>query len=418
MNLSFGRRALPFGFAIFDQVVLSLTNFLVGFLLIRYASDHDYALYVLVLSALQLLVLVHNSYLTGPMAILTPKLPADERWQTIGSVKQVQRRLLRATALPLIPLPLLGYVSGILHGLLASVMVVGILAVWAALRREYLRSVLLMYFRPHTLLATDVVYAVMLLAGVAAAIFIGKDIVIGATFALVFAGWAGAAAAHRSLANDPGWQEGRAVTIWPEIRKLGFWSTLGSTIWWVLGQSYSFLLATRLDLTAVADVNATRLLLMPAIVLAIGVGSLLTPTAASWYAQIGIHRLVRRLLMFLLVVGVVEITYFVAVWMGQDWLTVGVLHKHIHDRNQLLILWAGVALIGLCRDVLQCAVIALGRLKSLAWQVGVSAAIAVVLMWYGLGWWGAPGVLIGMIVGEVINLAGIILLLRRCMRRA
>jgi O-antigen/teichoic acid export membrane protein len=157
---------------------------------------------------------------------------------------------------------------------------------------------------------------------------------------------------------------------------------------------------------------------MPAIVLAIGVASLLGPTAASWYAQIGIHRLVRRLLLILLVVGAVEVTYFVAVWMGQEWLAVDVLHKHIHDRNQLLILWAGVALVGLCRDVLQCALVALGRLKSLAWQVGVSAAVAVVLMWYGLGWWGPPGALIGMIVGELINLAGIILLLRTCMRRA
>src|SRR5580704_16165585 len=158
MKLSFGRRALPFGFSIFDQVVLSLTNFLVGFVLIRYASDHDYALYVLVQSALQLIVSVHNSYLTGPVAILTPKLPADERWQTIGSVKRVQRRLLRAAAVPLVLLPLLGYLSGILDGQLASVVVAGIFAVWAALRREYLRSVLLMYFRPHTLLGADAVY--------------------------------------------------------------------------------------------------------------------------------------------------------------------------------------------------------------------------------------------------------------------
>jgi O-antigen/teichoic acid export membrane protein len=257
-----------------------------------------------------------------------------------------------------------------------------------------------------------------LLAGVGAAISIGRDVVVGATCALVIAGWAGAAAAHRSLANDPGWQERGAVSIWPEIRGLGLWSVIGSTIWWVLGQSYSYLLATRLDLTAVADVNATRLLLMPAIVLAIGVGSLLGPTAASWYAQIGIHRLVRRLLMYLLVVGLLEMTYFVTAWIVRDWLVVGILHKHIHDRDRLLILWAAVALIGVCRDVLQCALIALGRLKSLAWQVGVSAAVSVVLMWYGLGWWGAPGVLIGMIVGEMINLAGIILMLRRCMRRA
>jgi O-antigen/teichoic acid export membrane protein len=330
-------------------------------------------------------------------------------------VKRVQRRLLRAAAVPLLLLPLLGYMFGILDGLLASVMVAGIFAVWAALRREYLRSVLLMYFRPHTLLGADAVYAVTLLAGVAAAIFIGRDIVVGATCALIIAGWAGAATAHRSLAKDPGWQEGGAVTIWPEIRALGFWSVVGSTIWWVLGQSYGYLLATRLDLTAVADVSATRLLLMPAIVLAIGVGTLLGPTAATWYAQIGIHRLVRRLLMFLLVVGLLEITYFGTVWLARDWLVIDVLHKHIHNLDQLLVLWAGVALVGLCRDVLQCALIAMGRLKTLAWQVGVSTAIAVVLMWYGMGWWGAPGVLIGMIVGELINLAGIIILLRRCM---
>ncbi|MGO9931300.1 MAG: lipopolysaccharide biosynthesis protein [Steroidobacteraceae bacterium] len=399
-------------------MVLSLTNFLVGFVLIRYATDHDYALYVLVQSTLLLVVSLQNSYLSGPVAILTPKLPADERWQTIGSVKRVQRRLLRAAAVPLVLLPLLGYVSGILGGLLASVMEGAIFAIWAALRREYLRSVLLMYFRPHTLLGADTVYAVTLLAGVSAAILIGRDIVVGATCALVIAGWAGAAAAHRSLANGPGWQENRAVSIWPEIRGLGFWAVVGSTIWWVLGQSYSYLLATRLDLTAVADVNATRLLLMPAIALAIGVGSLLSPTAASWYAQIGIHRLVRRLLMFLLVVGLLEVTYFFTVWMGREWLVVGILHKHIHDRDRLLILWVAFALIGLCRDVLQCALVALGRYKSLAWQVGVSAAVSVVLMWYGVGWWGAPGVLIGMIVGELINLAGIIVLLRRCMRRA
>lgn len=416
MKVSFGRRALPFGFAIFDQVVLSLTNFLVGFALIRYTSDRDYALYVLVQSTLVLITSVHNAYLTGPVAILTPKLPDEERWQIIGSVKRVQRRLLRTAAVPLLILPILGYLLGILDALLASVMVAGILAVWASLRREYLRSVLLMYFRPHTLLGADAVYAVTLLAGVGAAISIGKDVVVGATCALVGAGWAGAASAHRSLAKDHAWDEGRAVTIWSQIHTLGFWAVVGSTIWWFLGQSYSYLLATRLNLTAVADVSATRLLLMPAIVLAIGVGSLLGPTAARWYAQIGIHRLVRRLLMFLLAVGLIETTYFLAVWLGRDWLVVGILHKQIHDLDRLLLLWSGVALIGLCRDVLQSALIALGRLKSLAWQVGVSTAIAVVLMWYGLGWWGAPGVLVGMIVGELINLAGIILLLRKCMR--
>src|SRR5208283_1481445 len=144
-----------------------------------------------------------------------------------GSVKRVQRRLLRAAAVPLVLLPLLGYISGIMDGLLASVVVAGIFAVWAALRREYLRSVLLMYFRPHTLLGVDAVYAVTFLAGVAASIFIGKDVVVGAICALVAAGWAGAAAAHRSLGKDQAWQEEQTVAIWPQIHALGFWAVVG-----------------------------------------------------------------------------------------------------------------------------------------------------------------------------------------------
>ena len=94
MNVGFGHRTLRlFGSAIFDQVVLSATNFLVGFVLIRYATDHDYALYVLVQSTMLLALTIHNSYLTGPLTILAPSLPPEERWQTVGAVKRVQRRL-------------------------------------------------------------------------------------------------------------------------------------------------------------------------------------------------------------------------------------------------------------------------------------------------------------------------------------
>lgn len=418
MSRSFGRGAIPlFSAAIVDQVVLSGTNFIVGLLLIRYATDRDYALYVLVQSALLLVITVHGSWLTGPLAILTPQLSAEERWRTIGSVKHAQRRFLGVLAVPLLLVPLLGYLTGLFPGLLAAVIAIGVLAGWASLRREYLRSVLLMYSRTHSLLGADSVYAASLLVGVALALLFGKPVVIGAALALVFAALAGAAAGHRALAMTHAWKEEGVVTIWPGIRRLGFWSLLGASTYWFLGQSFNYVLASRIDLKAVADINAARLLLMPALVLTAGVASLLTPSAATWYAEIGLRRLVRRLLMFLLVVGFLEVTYFACVWTSRDWLFVDVLHKNIQDRDHLLILWAGLAIIALFRDVLQCALIATGRLKSLAWQVGISTAVALPLMWFGVAWWGVAAALIGQIVGEMINLAGIIFVLRKSMRQ-
>jgi O-antigen/teichoic acid export membrane protein len=412
MNTTFGRLVVPlFGGAIMDQVVLSGANFLVGFLLIRFAGDRDYGTFVLVQSGLLLLLSIHNAWLTGPVAILTPAMSAEARWETIGSVKSVQRRWLRNIALPLLIVPVLAYLLGFLTPALALVLAGAIMAGWAALRREYLRGVLLMYSRTHSLLGADTIYAATLVLGIAAAIYVGKYIVVFATLALVIAAWGGAAAVNRTLAREPGWRAPGKVGIWPDIRRLGFWSLIGSTIYWILGQSYSYVLATRLDLKAVADVNATRLLLMPAIILTIGVSSLLTPSAASWYHELGAKRLVRRILVFLLVVGALESVYFFIVWFGRNWLVHDLLHKNIQDLDRLLLLWGGVAVTALLREILQCVLIAMGQLKSLAWQVGISTVIAVLLMWYGLDWWGAPAVLIGQIAGEIVNLVGIVWLL-------
>ena len=417
MSVKFGRGALHlFGSAVIDQVVLSATSFAVAFLLIRFSTDTDYAMYVLVQSTLLLVGSAHGAWLMGPLAVLAPRLPTEERRLTIGAVKLTHRRWLKGAALSLFALPLAGYLVGLLTGLIAAIVTIGIVAAWMALRRDFLRSVLLIYSRPHTLLRADGVYALALLSGIGAAVMIGKGVIVIAVCALVVAAWAGAADAHRSLATDPGWRSGEDASIWPEIRALGFWSALGSTIYWFLGQSYSYVLAAGIGLKAVANVNASRVLMMPMFVLTIGVASLLGPSAATWYGEMGLRRLVRRLLVFLLVVGTLEATYFTIVWFARDWLVTDVLHKSIADRDQLFILWAAVAFIALVRDFLQCALTATGHFRSLAWQVGVSAALAMLIMWFGIPKWGAAAALIGQIVGELVNLAGILYLLVKSIR--
>lgn len=418
MSSTARRRILSlFGTAITDQVLLSGTNFLVGLILIRFTNDVDYGLYVLVQSALLLLVSAQNAWVSGPLAVIAPKKSLESRREAIGAVKNSQRRILRMAA----PVALLAtggaYLLRLCNPLTAGVIAAAVIAGWAALRREYLRSVLLIYSRPHTLLRADAVYASVLVAGVLWASFGTHTAITWVVAALAVAAWAGALAAHGALADNPGWVAGDAAPIWREMRALGVWSLLGATIYWLFGQSYSYVLASRLDLKAVSDVNAARLMLMPAFVLTIGMQGLLMPMAATWNAEIGFQRLMRRLLGILAIVGAIDIVYFGTVWLLRDPLIGDVLHKHIADRDRLLLLWAGVAMVGLLRDVLQCGLFALGHLKSLAGQVGISAVVALFLMWFGIPWWGAAAVLIGQIVGEIVNVIGIIALLRRHARK-
>ena len=194
---------------------------------------------------------------------------------------------------------------------------------------------------------------------------------------------------------------------------MGNWSLVGAIIYWAFTQSYSFLLAGRLGLSAVADVNAIRLMLMPAILLTVGVMSLLGPTAATWHAEAGLALLLRRLVGFFVGIGLLDLIYLAALWACRDWLLGTVLRKHVSQADELLTLWTLVAIIALAREILQVALLVLGKAKAMAKLVALSAIAALLVSWFGVAWWGAPAVLIGTVVGELVNLAGLGILLRK-----
>ena len=402
-----------FSTAIIDQIMLSGANFLVGFFLLRFTSDFDYGLYVLIQSTLLLLVSVQGSGITSPLAAVVPGKSPMEGHSMVGAVMSSQRRVLRWAAPVGIALVLVGFLFGRYDALMAEVLCCAVVAGWAALRRDFLRNVLLIYARPGQLLRADAVYVVVLLAGVLTAALGTATPIIWVAVTLAAAAWAGTIGAYRSVAKEPGWAGGDEARAWRELRVFGLWSAFGSLMYWLFGQSYSYLLATRLDLKAVSAVNEARLLLMPAFVLSIGMQSLLGPTAAKWNAMYGFRALVKRLLAILGIVGGLDLIYFIFVWIFRGWLIDDLFRKHIADRDQLLILWGTIAIVGLMRDVLLCALTAIAKFRWTASQTAYSAVVALVVMWFGISWWGAAGVLIGQIVGEVVNVVGIVWLMRK-----
>jgi hypothetical protein len=88
--------------------------------------------------------------------------------------------------------------------------------------------------------------------------------------------------------------------------------------------------------------------------------------SAAWLGEIGLSKLLRRLLLILAVIALLDVAYIAFVWFVRDWLTRVALHKAIANRDQLLLLWALVALIALLRDTLTCALFALGSQRSMA----------------------------------------------------
>lgn len=400
-----------FSTTVVDQVVLSGANFIVGLLLIRRTSDADYGMFVLVQSAITLLISGQMAWLSSPLAVLAPAKNPVLRRLMVGAIDASQRHFLRRAALVALAVPAAGYFMGYWTGLESVVVVLGIAACWTALQREYLRGVLLVYGRPQAMLRADVVNVLVLLAGALVAVYGPKPAVVWAVAALIVSAICGEMAARRSLAGDPGFATGDPAPFWKEMRPLAVWATIGAMTYWIYNQSYNYVLASRIDLTAVADVNAARLLLMPTIVLTVGVKTLLVPTAASWLAESSVGRLIRRLLLFATGIALIDVFYCIALWIFRDVLSHDLMHKTIGNRDVLLMLWATLSLIALYRDLLQTGLFALRKFRSLAGVTAVSAATSLTIMWFGIKTWGAAAALIGQVAGETINLAGVVVLL-------
>ncbi len=328
----------------------------------------------------------------------------------IGAIDASQRRFFLRFAAATLILPLLCYWLHIWTALVSMVVALGIAVGWSSVMRDFSRSVLLIYSRPEAMLWADACYAAVLVAGVAVAVSGPQPAILGAVFALAVATVIGGSVARASLSKDPGWVAGQSAQFWREMRPLAIWATFGAVVHWSFSQSYSYVLASRANMTAVADVNAARLILMPTFVLAIGVKGLLAPLAATWLAESSLGGMLRRLLGFIAAIAALDLIYFALAWIFRDWLTRDLLHKVIGERDWLLALWAIVSLLSLIRDLLQRALFALHRFKALAWLAAFSAVISLGLMWFGIGWWGPAGVLFGQIAGELVNLVGIVAL--------
>jgi O-antigen/teichoic acid export membrane protein len=157
--------------------------------------------------------------------------------------------------------------------------------------------------------------------------------------------------------------------------------------------------------------------MVPVIVFTMGINNLMLPVAANWLAQFGLHQLMRRLAWLTLAIVGLDAIYFIVAWIFRGWLISDLLHKTIADRDRLLIMWGCVSLIFLFREVLQAALFALRRVKSMAWLIAFSAVVSVLTTWFGIKRWGAVAALNGQVAGECVNLIGLSLLLWRQARR-
>jgi len=399
--------------AFVDRLLLSITHFAIGILLLRHAQAADYGLYVLAQSALLLAFFVQSALITIPMTVLAPKYATDDKRRFVSTLAQGQYLLwLPLCVVVAVTALLLNRYWGLASDSTHMILIVDIVLL-AVLMREFIRCAFFVYLRPDMVLYIDAVYGGLTIAAAYMATAMSATpalhTLMGIGLANLVSGLAGWILFHRYVGWHLTWQ----TTALSRVLAHGKWALLGVSVTWLQSEGFLYLLGALKGTSAVASVSASRLLLMPIIILTTSFESIVKPRGAAWLVTGEQHKLEQSLIW--LTVGALAISalYMVGIMWSGERLAAMVFHTQFSDMRLLLGLWGAVLLCKICSTNLNILLQILERFDVLFYIALVSAAISLTFGYVTIQHYGAPGSLYGLIVVEVIGIAAMGLWLYR-----
>jgi O-antigen/teichoic acid export membrane protein len=410
-----GAFARIFGGAVISQALLSIINLLTGLILIRRTPQAQYGYYVLVAAGVPLLAQLQNQ-LVAPLLTSRVTIAGDEeRKNYVGGLLREQHRLVLIVAAVSVLVCCLAWLGGAVRPQTAAILVAGVIAAVATMFREFIRMVLVSYRRPYDILRADVVYATLFVGGVWFSTLTGTPAALSA-LAMAGAAVVGGLLLSRSLWRHDPWNPQGSPGAFAKSVLLGTWAATGAVIHWLFSQGYTYIVAARLDVTAVAAIAATRLLLSPLGVFSLGISSVMFATSTLWLKHHGSRGLLRRLLLFALGMSCAALAYVAVMWTMRDWIFLHILKRDYPQRDLLLGMWSLVFFCTVIRDQVIFLMIAKGHFKRLAGLTLFCAVLGLSVTFFSIRRFGVAGGLLGLLAGEIANVVGVLVLTVHDMR--
>lgn len=390
------------------QILTSASSLVVALVLIRYISNAEYGYYILITTAVFLATTIQFSFIQPPMVIRLTGADRAARADLIGGLYRDQSRLVRLLAVAAAIVFVVLCLSRRLDTRLAVIVLASAAAVMAALYREFFRMVLFAYRLPNAVLKADSVYCLLLIGGVALATQSNYPAAVAA-LGMALAAVAGRLLLSRALWRHEPWNRRAPHGMLREIFHQGSFSAFGGGVHYLFSQGYTYLVAATLNVASIAALAATRLPVSPVGLLANGISAVMLPTVSRWSHQHVGSAVLRRLALFACGLAAAMCCYLLVMWWARDWIFVHVLKKNFEQRDVLLLTWAVIAVNTAFRDQFEYFLVARGRFRITSSVTFVSAAVSLSTSYFALRHFGVIGAPLGILLGELVNVTGLIL---------
>lgn len=272
------RRLNPLA-ALIDQAWLSLLNFAISLAFIWGASKTEYGYYILLLAPLLLIQSIQNAIVNSPLATFLPAATEADKPNLLITAASLHIYLaLMCGVLGGLGLMVYGQVVE-LH--VESLLLAGfVLAIAGTIARESQRSFAYVQGQGVRALVGDLIYGMVLLAGIALALAGGQ---LSAGLVLLLTGIAGLVPLFSRIGGFSGLKT--HAEPMRQYWSCGRWALPSVVVTWISLSSYPYFAKHALGLAAVADIGAARLFLMPVGLMMTAWSNWYRPRISRWLAS-------------------------------------------------------------------------------------------------------------------------------------
>lgn len=387
-------------YSLVDQALLSITNFAIGLVFIRYASKTDYYAYSQLLGYIALTIAIQGALINSTALTLLPQRTGAARLKMANAYLGLQWGLSLLIAVGggvviwLVPDLVAMDRVAIEMCLALSAMVI---AVWL---REFLRNIQFIRLRPDLCLWQDVLYILIVAAGVGALLLTHEVSASAMLYVLAAAGLLSALVWLKSaeLAWAGGWrgQSELLRDIWPYAK----WSLPAGLVAWAFGNGYLLIGAQVVGPEETAEVVAAKLFTAPLGMVFVSWANIFRPRVSARLAAGDVSAVRNLTMVSMLAVLVIVLLYSAGLMLAYPSLETHVL-GHKYQGLAIDIVWWSFfffasGLSGISNGVL----LAGGRFRHSFYAAAISSVISIPMMYLLGSWYGKNGLMLGLVLGE------------------
>ena len=399
--------------SIIDQGMLSALNLAIGMLLLRMVEKSEYGLYALLYSIGLLGGLVIDSWIAGPLATVANVVQENTR-------KILLRRYWYRQIFCTLWLGGIGFVVVEFIPLFSShneidslmALVFASYVIGNGLR-EYGRTVGFIQSDLHNVFRQDIVYVLGVIAGLAILIIVERIDVISVLEVMAAASFLSALFGRERLRDSTEATASEINTVdlnlidehQKTITGHGRWAVVGVIVGWLTNYSYVYLADILMNSEAVADLNSSRLMLMPIPLIVAAWSRVARPEAGRLIAAQKWERLKKFTLM-----SIAGIELIVVAYVGLLLLTFPYIEIHLigsqtkyHGLDPLMMMWGGYFAVNAVRWIGTTWLMSGGAFRSMFYLGAITLLLVVGITAYTIPHWGTMGAIFALIFVEVFE---------------